>query len=106
MVAAALVFLLPGLAAVIRARFSTPTIGREWMVGEEGVAQVAFDPEGVVTVRGAPWRARATRAADVAAGDVVRVASVMGLMLEVEPVEAPADAPADREPDTPDSPAD
>ena len=115
-VAAALVFLLPGLAAVIRARFSTPTIGREWMVGEEGVAQVAFDPEGVVTVRGAPWRARATRAAtsaarvaraaDVAAGDVVRVASVMGLMLEVEPVEAPADAPADREPDTPDSPAD
>lgn len=86
--AGALLFLLPGLAAVIRARFSTPTIGRDWMVGETGVAAAAFDPEGVVTVRGAPWRAHATRAARIEAGESVRVTAIRGLVLEVEPVES------------------
>lgn len=85
-IAGALVFLLPGLAALGRARFSTPTIGREWMVGEQGVAAVEFDPDGVVTVRGAPWRARATRASRIASGSAVRVVSIEGLVLEVEPV--------------------
>ena len=84
-VAGALLLLLPGLAAVIRARFSTPTIGREWMVGEDGVAAVDFDQEGVVTVRGAPWRAWSTRAARIRAGEPVRVTAIRGLVLEVEP---------------------
>ena len=86
-VAGALVFLLPGLAAVIRARFSTPTIGREWIVGEQGVAQVEFDQDGVVKVRDALWRANSSRAARIAPGDPVRVTAVRGLVLEVEPVE-------------------
>lgn len=85
-VAGALLFLLPGLAAVTRARFSSPTIGRDSMIGEEGTATETFDPEGIVTVRGAPWRARATRVADITAGDRVRVTAVRGLVLEVEPV--------------------
>ena len=37
-----------GMTAVIRARFSTPTVGREGMIGEMGVAEVAVDPDGVV----------------------------------------------------------
>lgn len=84
-VAGALVFLLPGLAAMIRARFSTPTIGREWMVGEVGESTVRFEPEGVITLGGAPWRARATRAAEIGPGDLVRVTAIRGLVLEVEP---------------------
>lgn len=91
-VAGALLFLLPGLAAVIRARFSTPTIGREWMVGEDGVAAVDFDQEGVVTVRGAPWRAWSTRAARIRSGEPVRVTAIRGLVLEVEPHEDDAEA--------------
>lgn len=83
----ALLFLLPGLAAVIRARFSTPTIGRDWMVGESGVAEVEFDQDGVVTVRGALWRARSTRAARIKPGEPVRVTAIRGLVLEVEPHE-------------------
>lgn len=87
LVAGVLLFVLPGLAAVIRSRFSTPTIGRESMVGERGVAQVEFDPDGVVVVRGAPWRAHATRAAQLGPGDPVEVTAVRGLVLEVQPVE-------------------
>src|SRR5262249_23921067 len=41
-----------GIPAFIRARFSTPTVGREGMVGELGVAEVPIDPDGVVVIRG------------------------------------------------------
>ena len=51
-----------GMPAMVRTRFATPTIGREWMIGEMGEAVVAVDPEGVVEVRGAQWRARTNRA--------------------------------------------
>lgn len=84
---AVVVFVLPGLAAVIRSRFSTPTIGREWMVGERGVAQARFDPEGVIVVRDAPWKARSTRAATIEPGDTVEVVAVHGLVLEVQPLD-------------------
>jgi membrane-bound serine protease (ClpP class) len=40
----------------------------------------------VVSVRGAPWRARTNRATPVAAGEAVRVAAIEGLVLEVEPL--------------------
>jgi membrane-bound serine protease (ClpP class) len=69
----------------IRARFSTPTIGREAMIGEMGVAAVPVAPEGVVELRGARWRARTNRATPIAAGDAVRVIAVEGVVLEVEP---------------------
>lgn len=81
----ALALLLPGLTAVMRARFATPTIGRESLVGEMGTAREACAPEGVVVVRGAPWRARAARAALIEAGDRVRVTGIDGLTLRVEP---------------------
>jgi membrane-bound serine protease (ClpP class) len=69
----------------IRARFSTPTIGRSGMVGELGTAELAIDPDGIVVVRGARWRARTNRATPLAAGATARVIAVDGLVLEVEP---------------------
>ena len=74
-----------GLPSMIRSRFSTPTIGRESMVGEVGQALAPVAPEGTVEVRGAPWRARTNRATPIAAGDAVRVVGIDGLLLEVEP---------------------
>jgi membrane-bound serine protease (ClpP class) len=82
--------MLGGMPAMVRARFSTPTIGREWMVGEEGTARSAVSPEGTVVVRGAPWRARTNRATPIAEGAGVRVAAIDGLVLEVEPLEGAA----------------
>jgi membrane-bound serine protease (ClpP class) len=82
--------MLGGMPTMVRTRFSTPTIGREWMVGEEGEAVAAVDPDGVVEIRGALWRARTNRATPLAAGDPVRVVEVDGLLLEVEPLEGAA----------------
>jgi len=82
--------MLGGMPAMVRSRFSTPTIGREWMVGEEGTARSAVSPEGTVVVRGAPWRARTNRATPIAEGAGVRVAAIDGLVLEVEPLEGAA----------------
>jgi membrane-bound serine protease (ClpP class) len=79
-----------GMPAMVRTRFSTPTIGREWMVGEVGIAVGGIAPDGVVTVRDAPWRARTNRATPIAAGEEVRVVSIDGLLLEVEPLEGAA----------------
>jgi membrane-bound serine protease (ClpP class) len=80
-----LVLMVAGMPAAVRARFSTPTIGRESMVGEMGLALADVDPEGTVEVRGARWRARTNRATPLAAGDTVRVVGIDGLLLEVEP---------------------
>ncbi len=82
---ATLLFVLSGMTAMVRSRFSTPTIGREELIGEMGTAEVGVDPDGVVRVRDALWRARTNRATPIAAGDTVRVVAVEGLLLEVEP---------------------
>jgi membrane-bound serine protease (ClpP class) len=78
-------FYMFGIPPFIRARFSTPTIGREGMVGEMGVATVAVDPDGVVEIRDARWRAHTNRATPIQAGAPVRVVAVDGVVLEVEP---------------------
>jgi membrane-bound serine protease (ClpP class) len=78
-------FMLAGMPAMVRARFSTPTIGRQSMIGEMGTALVAIEPEGTVEVRGAPWRARTNRATPIGVGDSIRVIAIDGLLLEVEP---------------------
>jgi membrane-bound serine protease (ClpP class) len=77
--------MVSGMPAMVRARFSTPTIGRESMIGDSGVALDQVAPEGRVEVRGAPWRARTNRATPIAAGEVIRVVGIDGLVLEVEP---------------------
>src|SRR3546814_9111106 len=82
--------MVAGMPSMVRTRFSTPTIGREWMVGELGVAQGPVAPDGIVTVRDAPLRARTNRATPIEPGQQVRVASIAGLLLEVEPLEGAA----------------
>jgi membrane-bound serine protease (ClpP class) len=84
-VAGVALFMVAGMPAMVRARFSTPTIGRQSMVGELGRALAAVNPEGTVEVRGAPWRARTNRATPIEMGAGVRVVGIDGLMLEVEP---------------------
>lgn len=87
----AALFMLAAMPSVVRARFSTPTIGRESIVGEVGTATADLNPEGMVRVRDALWRARTNRATPIATGDAIRVAGVEGLVLQVEPA---ADDPA------------
>jgi membrane-bound serine protease (ClpP class) len=79
-----------GMPSMVRTRFATPTIGREWMIGEEGTVIDDVDPEGVVQVGEGRWRARTNRATPVAAGETVRVAAIDGITLEVEPLEGAA----------------
>ncbi len=79
-----------GMPSMTRTRFATPTIGREWMIGAEGVAVDAVDPDGTVTVGTAEWRARTNRATPIAAGEALRVVAIDGVTLEVEPLDGAA----------------
>lgn len=79
-----------GMPSMVRTRFATPTIGREHLVGAEGVASGAIDPEGIVVVDGARWRARTNRATPLADGARLRVVAIDGVTLDVEPVEGAA----------------
>jgi membrane-bound serine protease (ClpP class) len=85
-----ILMMLGGMPGIVRSRFSTPTIGREGMIGEMGEATSDLRPEGVVRVREALWRARTNHATPVPSGDAVRVVGIDGLVLEVEPEEGGA----------------
>lgn len=76
--------------AVTRSRFSTPTIGREWMIGQLASAEGTIDPEGTVRLDDALWRARTNRATPIAAGARARIIGIEGIILEVEPEEGGA----------------
>ena len=78
-------FYVTAMPVAVRSRFSTPTIGRESLIGELGEAVVDVATDGVVLLRGARWRARTNRATPIPAGQGVRVIEVDGLVLEVEP---------------------
>ena len=84
------VTMLSGMPAMVRSRFGTPTIGRSALVGREGVATTAVDPEGIVEIDGARWRALTNRSTPLAEGDPIRVVAIDGLTLEVEPLEGGA----------------
>ena len=79
-----------GMPSMVRTRFATPTIGREWMIGNEGTATTSIDPDGVALVSGARWRARTNRATPIKAGAALRVVAIDGVTLEVEPEEGAA----------------
>lgn len=79
-----------GMPSMVRTRFATPTIGREWMIGELGTVVTDVAPDGVVNVRDAEWRAHTNRATPVSAGDQIRVVAIDGVTLEVEPLEGAA----------------
>lgn len=82
-----MLFYLFAMTTIVRSRFGTPTIGREHLVGAVGTAESALNPDGVVLIDGAKWRARSHRAAVVAAGEQIEVLSVEGITLQVAPRE-------------------
>ena len=79
-----------GMPSMVRTRFATPTVGREWMIGEMGTALADIGPEGVAEVAGGRWRARTNRATPMKSGDRLRVVAIDGVTLEVEPEEGGA----------------
>lgn len=83
-VAAAGFFFLLAMPTVARSRFSTQTIGRDHLIGSTGTARADLDPDGVVEVGGARWRASSHREAGIRDGDPVVVTAVDGLYLEVD----------------------
>jgi len=85
-----------GMPSMVRTRFSTPTIGRSWMIGEMGEAVTDLKPDGMVQIQDAKWRAMTNRATPVTAGDRIRVVGIDRLVLEVEPEEGGAKDYRDR----------
>lgn len=81
---------IAGMPSMVRTRFATPTVGRENLIGAEGIAVGDVNPEGVVLVDGAKWRARTNRATPLGPNDPVRVAGIDGVTLQVEPLEGAA----------------
>jgi membrane-bound serine protease (ClpP class) len=59
--------------------------GSEEMIGAVAEVREPLDPEGQVFVAGALWRARAIGGGTIGLGNRVRIKSVDGLTLEVEP---------------------
>jgi membrane-bound serine protease (ClpP class) len=70
---------------VLRARRGRVTTGSQGMIGEIGIARTPLSPEGKVFVHGELWNAMSKNA--IAEGARVRVVSVNGLHLVVEPAE-------------------
>ena len=85
-----LLAMVNGMPAMVRTRFSTPTIGREWMIGETGEAIEEISPDGIVRIRDSLWRARTNRATPLSVGSIARVVEIDGLILEVEPEDGAA----------------
>jgi membrane-bound serine protease (ClpP class) len=67
----------------LRARRNKVAIGQEALIGQTAVVRSPLTPEGKVVVMGELWNAVSSAPADV--GSRVRIRSVDGLKLEVEP---------------------
>jgi membrane-bound serine protease (ClpP class) len=80
-----MLFYLFAMTTIVRSRFGTPTIGRTHLIGKTGLAESRLDPDGIVVIDGAKWRARAHRAAAVDAGSTIEVLAVEGVTLQVTP---------------------
>lgn len=84
------VFMVLGMSSMVRARFSTPAIEREPLVGRSGEATTRVGTKGIVRVAGGLWQARSHGSQPIPEGAAVRVAAVDGLLLQVEPEPKPA----------------
>lgn len=74
------------MTLVLRTRQARVATGQEGMVGELGVARTSVSPEGKVFVHGELWNA--TAATPISEGARVRVRSVEGLRVVVEPADS------------------
>ena len=93
--AGTVLFVWYSLTTVVRGRFATPTVGREELLGQRCLVVETLDPLGVVAVDGARWQATADRGVEIRAGAPAEIVGITGLLLEVDPVSAPA--PGSRE---------
>jgi membrane-bound serine protease (ClpP class) len=86
---AASLALLGLMTLLVRSRRQPVVSGRESMIGElaEAIDDFGGEGEGAVFVRGERWNARSRRT--VRKGDRLRVVSMSGLVLDVEPDERP-----------------
>ena len=82
--------------AALKTRKQLPSTGQESLIGTTATVRVALDPLGIVHARGEEWSAR-TLDAPIAVGEVVRVKSMEGLTLEVEPAGAGSETAASEE---------
>lgn len=78
-------FFVTVMTMALRQRRRGVVSGQEYMIGAKGEAVDAFEERGRVWLNGELWNARTS--APVARGQSVRVRSVQGLTLEVEPLE-------------------
>ena len=79
------------MTIALRARQNKVTTGQEGLIAETGVVHTPFTPEGKIFIRGEIWNATGDPSLKV--GQRVRVVSVDGLTLHVEPVTAAEAAP-------------
>lgn len=80
---AVVLFMVVGMPAMTRTRFSTPAIARGWLVGRTGLAVDALGPEGVVRIGEGLWAGRAVEGR-IEPGAAVEVVGVDGVVLRVE----------------------
>jgi membrane-bound serine protease (ClpP class) len=81
---------ISGMPSMTRTRFATPTVGRERLIGEVGMAVSDISPDGAVQIGPARWKARTNRATPVKSGEMARVVAIDGIVLQVEPEEGGA----------------
>jgi membrane-bound serine protease (ClpP class) len=80
---AVVLFMVVGMPAMTRTRFSTPSIARGWLVGRTGLAVDALGPEGVVRIGEGLWAGRSVEGR-IEPGAAVQVVGVDGVVLRVE----------------------
>ncbi len=85
---AAVVFMVFGMPAMTRSRFSTPVIERDFLIGRSGVVTSALDADGVIEVGEARWAARADEPT-IPVGAQIKVVGIEGVICRVETVSTP-----------------
>lgn len=73
-----------GMPTMVRTRFSSPVIGRKWLIGKDGEALSAIREDGSVEILGAAWPARSEKGVGV--GQAARVVAVDRVTLIVEAI--------------------
>lgn len=87
----ALLFFMFAMPTVARSRFTTQTIGRDYLIGAHGRAVTDVSGAGIVELDGAQWQAISHREAGIRAGSTVVVDAIQGMYLEVSPLDREKD---------------